>query len=58
MSTCDDHKRQSTLKKHELDFTGCEAVFDSPVVAWDDERETDGECASICWVGYRAPWCT
>ena len=43
MATWDDRKRQSNLKKHELDFVGCEAVFDGPVVAWDDDRETCGE---------------
>jgi uncharacterized protein len=43
MPTWDDIKRQSNLKKHELDFVGCEAVFDGPVVAWDDDRETYGE---------------
>ena len=43
MATWDDRKRQSNLKKHELDFVGCEAVFDGLVVAWDDDRETCGE---------------
>ena len=43
MPTWDDLKHKSNLKMHELDFVGCEAVFDGPVVAWDDDRETYGE---------------
>ena len=43
MPSWDEHKRQSNLKTHELDFEGCEAVFDGPVVAWDDYRLAYGE---------------
>ncbi len=43
MPTWDEAKRQSNLKTHELDFEGCEAVFDGPVVAWDDDRLAYGE---------------
>lgn len=43
MPTWDETKRQSNLKTHELDFMGCEAVFDGPVVTWDDDREAYGE---------------
>jgi uncharacterized protein len=39
----DEAKRQSNLKDHGLDFAGCEAVFDGPVVAWDDDRLAYGE---------------
>jgi uncharacterized protein len=43
MPTWDDIKRQSNIKQHALDFLGCEAVFDGPVVTWDDDREAYGE---------------
>jgi uncharacterized protein len=43
MPTWDEAKRQSNLKDHGLDFAGCEAVFDGPVVAWDDDRLAYGE---------------
>jgi uncharacterized DUF497 family protein len=36
--TWDDAKRQSNLRKHGLDFDGCEEVFDHPVVTEEDER--------------------
>lgn len=38
MITWDDAKRQSNLRKHGLDFDGCEEVFDHPVVTEEDER--------------------
>ena len=43
MITWDENKRQINLQKHELDFLGCELVFDFPVVSWDDDREAYGE---------------
>lgn len=43
MPSWDEIKRQSNLKKHRLDFAGCERVFDGPVVAWDDDRLVYGE---------------
>ena len=39
MITWDESKRQENLRKHGLDFVGCETVFDHPVVTWDDDRE-------------------
>ena len=41
--TWDDSKRQANLREHGLDFEGCEAVFDSPVVALEDSRRAYGE---------------
>jgi uncharacterized DUF497 family protein len=38
VATWDDAKRQSNLRKHGLDFDGCEAVFDHPVVTQEDNR--------------------
>ncbi len=43
MMTWDESKRLENLRKHGLDFVGCEAVFDSPVVTWEDDREAYGE---------------
>lgn len=43
MITWDENKREQNIRNHELDFVGCEAVFDFPVVSWDDDREAYGE---------------
>lgn len=43
MSTWDESKRQRNIKDHGFDFVGCEAIFDGPVLAWDDDREAYGE---------------
>ena len=39
MITWHESKRQRNIREHGLDFVGCDAVFDSPVVAWDDDRK-------------------
>ena len=43
MATWDKPKRLRNIRVHGLDFEGCEAVFDGPVVTWDDDREVYGE---------------
>jgi uncharacterized DUF497 family protein len=43
MPTWDEPKRPRDIKARGLDFIGCEAVFDSPVVTWEDDREAYGE---------------
>jgi uncharacterized DUF497 family protein len=43
MITWDEKKREQNIKNHQLDFIGCETLFDFPVVAWDDNREAYGE---------------
>ncbi len=43
MVTWDEAKRQSNLREHGLDFAGCEAVFDGPVIANEDNRLAYGE---------------
>jgi len=43
MITWDESKRQANIRKHGIDFAGCEAVFDHPVVTWEDDREEYGE---------------
>ena len=39
----DEPKRLLNVKVHKLDFVGCEAVFDGPVVAQEDARTAYGE---------------
>jgi uncharacterized DUF497 family protein len=41
--TWDESKRQFNLKHHGLDFAGCEAVFDGPVLTKEDDRSAYGE---------------
>jgi uncharacterized DUF497 family protein len=41
--TWDERKRQANRRRHGLDFEGCEAVFDSPVVTNEDSRSAYGE---------------
>ena len=41
--TFDDAKRQINLRKHEIDFADCAAIFDAPLVTDEDDREAYGE---------------
>lgn len=43
MVTWDEDKRLYNIQRHGLDFTGCDAVFDGPVITRDDDREDYGE---------------
>lgn len=43
MATWDERKRQTNLRRHGLDFEGCEEVFDAPVVTAEDTRRAYGE---------------
>lgn len=43
MPTWDERKREANLLTHGLDFNGCEAVFDHPVVTQEDSRMAYGE---------------
>lgn len=43
MATWDEPKRLRNIRAHGLDFVGCEAVFDMPVLSWEDSRESYGE---------------
>ena len=43
MVTWDERKRHANLRRHGLDFEGCEAVFDFPVVTVEDSRAAYGE---------------
>lgn len=41
--TYDEDKRLSNIKDHDMDFVGAEAVFDYPVLSWQDNRLAYGE---------------
>jgi uncharacterized protein len=43
MPTWDEAKRHKNLREHGLDFEGCEALFDGPVVVLEDKRDRYGE---------------
>ena len=43
MPTWDEPKRLRNIREHGLDFIGCEAVFDGPVVSDEDDRDNYGE---------------
>jgi uncharacterized DUF497 family protein len=39
----DENKRKANIADHGVDFAGCDAIFDNPVVGWEDAREVYGE---------------
>jgi uncharacterized DUF497 family protein len=39
----DEAKRLANIAKHGCDFVGADAIFDHPVVSWEDDREGYGE---------------
>ncbi|MGH8530946.1 MAG: BrnT family toxin [Nevskiales bacterium] len=43
MVTFDEAKRLENIARHKLDFIGCDAVFDHPVVTAEDDREAYSE---------------
>lgn len=43
MPTWDERKRKANIRKHEIDFAGCESIFDGPVSITEDTSETYGE---------------
>lgn len=43
MVTWDEWKREANLSRHGLDFEGCDAVFDHPVLTVEDSRLAYGE---------------
>ena len=38
MITFDEAKRKANIAKHGVDFVGCDAIFDGPVVSLEDAR--------------------
>ena len=43
MITFDESKRQANIKAHELDFVGCEAIWDNFTITREDKRRAYGE---------------
>ncbi|MEA1053524.1 BrnT family toxin [Lamprobacter modestohalophilus] len=43
MITWDEAKRRANLANRGLDFADADALFDYPVVTWEDDRESYGE---------------
>lgn len=43
MLNWDEAKRLANIREHGLDFVGCAAVFDGPVVTKEDDRLRYGE---------------
>ena len=43
MVSWDEPKRQLNINDHQLDFTGCDGVFDGPVITFEDDRLAYGE---------------
>ncbi len=43
MPTWDETKRKVNIRKHGLDFVGCEAIFDAPVSITEDVSKSYGE---------------
>jgi uncharacterized DUF497 family protein len=43
MLTWNESKRQTNIANHGVDFVGCDAIFDYPVVSWEDARQAYGE---------------
>ena len=52
MPTWDESKRKANIRKHKLDFVGCEAIFDGPVSILEDVSESYGEqrLNAVGWV--------
>ena len=51
MPTWDERKRSINIRNHGLDFVGCEAVFDGPVLVLEDSRQNYGE-QRLCALGW------
>jgi uncharacterized protein len=51
MPTWSEIKRQSNITDHQLDFLGCENIFDHPVLVFEDKRQAYGE-QRFCALGW------
>ncbi len=49
MLTWDETKRRLNLKKHGLDFAGCDAIWDHFTVTREDIRQNYGEARLVCF---------
>ncbi len=52
MITWDEPKRLRNIRDHGLDFAGCEAIFDGPMLTDEDARAAYGEqrLKSLGWL--------
>ena len=51
MPTWDDAKQRENIRKHGVDFPGCEHIFDGPAWVYEDKRKAYGEFR-LCTVGW------
>ena len=49
MLTWDEAKRKLNIKKHGLDFAGCDAIWDHFTVTREDKRKDYGEARQVCF---------
>ena len=49
MLTWDEPKRKLNVKKHGLDFAGCDEIWDRFTVTREDIREDYGEARQVCF---------
>lgn len=49
MLTWDETKRNLNIKKHGLDFVGCDAIGDHFTVTREDIRQDYGEARQVCF---------
>ena len=49
MLTWDEAKRKLNIKKHGLDFAGCDAIWDHFTVTREDIRQNYGEARQVCF---------
>lgn len=52
MVTCDEPKRLLNITAHQMDFVGCEVVFDGPITAKEMTGCATVTSASTCWAGW------
>ena len=49
MLTWDEAKRKLNIKKHRLDFAGCDIIWDHFTVTREDIRQNYGEARLVCF---------
>ena len=49
MLTWDEAKLKLNIKKHGLDFAGCDAIWDHFTVTREDRRQVYGEARQVCF---------
>jgi uncharacterized protein len=49
MLTWDESKRKINIKTHDLDFLGCDAIWDHFTITREDKRQDYGEARLVCF---------